>query len=272
MTIQLLFLIPLFAIAHGVIRKIDPQIVGGRFARSGEVPYQVSLQRIRTEEHFCGGVIISQYYILTAAHCLENVDVNTISANVGLIDLREPHAVHRIESSYIHEDYNVDGQWRNDIALVKLQSPIKYSPLVSPVILTKNQTIPAGTEVVVSGFGRLSFQGEKTTRLYVADIEIVNQDYCRDVYRRFRNIYDTQICANDETEEKGSCEYDSGGPVTQGEPGLEELIGLGSWGYKCGDTTYPAVYTHVPSYFQWVIDNTEDEKNKNNTEDDNTED
>ncbi|XP_071637576.1 trypsin epsilon-like isoform X2 [Temnothorax longispinosus] len=216
----------------------------------------VSLQRIRTKQHFCGGVIISRYYILTAAHCLENlesIEASTISASVGLINIRDPLAVHRIESFYIHEDYNHDGNWLNDIALLKLQSPIKYSHLVRPVILRQNETIPAGMKVVASGFGRLSSEGETTNQLYVADIKTVDNNYCRNLYRTMKNIYPTQICANDETEEKGSCEYDSGGPLTLD----EELIGITSWIYDCGDKLYPAVYTRVPSYFQWIMDNIE---------------
>ncbi|XP_071568274.1 chymotrypsin-2-like [Temnothorax nylanderi] len=252
MTIQLLFLIPLFAIAHGVPRKTDTQdtqIVGGRFAQPGEVPYQVSLQDIKTEEHFCGGVIVDQYYILTAAHCVDGADVSTISANVGLINLQEPHAVHLIESSYIHEDYNPDDSWINDIALLKLQSPIKFSPLVDAVTLT-NQNFTAGTKAVVSGFGRLSFEGKKATRLYVADIEIADQAYCRNVYAsKFKNIYDTQLCANEPTVEKGSCQGDSGGPLTVN--GM--LIGLVSWSHRCSDTIYPTVYTRISSYFFWIV-------------------
>ncbi|XP_071637581.1 chymotrypsin-2-like [Temnothorax longispinosus] len=248
MTLYLLFLIPLFAVAHGVTRKIDTHIVGGRFAKPGEVPYQVSLQRIRTERHFCGGVIVDQYHILTAAHCVVGVDVSTISANVGLIDLQEPHAVHMIESSYIHEDYNRTNSWINDIALLKLQSPIKYSSLVRPVTLT-NQNFTAGTKAVVSGFGMLSFKGKRTTRLNVADIEITDQAYCRNVYASIGNIYDTQICANDPTIKMGSCQGDSGGPLTAN--GM--LVGLVSWALGCADTIYPTVYTRTSSYFFWIL-------------------
>ncbi|XP_071637574.1 chymotrypsin-2-like isoform X2 [Temnothorax longispinosus] len=253
MTIQLLFFITLFAIAHGVIRKIDTQIMGGKFVKKpGEVPYQVSLQRTTTLEHFCGGVIISRHYILTAASCVNGVDVNTISVNVGLIDVEEPYAIHLVESSHIHEDYDRTKSI-NDIALLKLQYPLKYSPLVRAALLTPNKTIPAGTKVVASGFGRLWFEGPKTIRLHVVDIEIVNQDTCRNLYRNWKNISDTQICAHGTKEEKGSCEGDTGGPLILN----EVLIGIDSWRYRCGDMIYPALYTHVPSYFQWIIDNTE---------------
>ncbi|XP_071637585.1 chymotrypsin-2-like [Temnothorax longispinosus] len=255
MTVYLLFLIPLFAVAHGVIRKLDTQIVGGRLAKPGEVPYQVSLQRIRTGKHRCGGVIIGQYYILTAAHCVDGEDVSTISANVGLIDVKEPSAVHLIESSYIHEDYKSTNSWINDIALLKLQSPIKYSPLVSPITLSLNQNILDGTEVVTSGFGDLSHRGKLNTRLHVVDIKIADQDYCRNVWtNKSYKIYDTQICANDPTIEKGSCQGDSGGPLTLN----NELIGLYSFGFKCGDKIYPTVYTRVSSYIQWIVDRTTD--------------
>ncbi|KAL6435846.1 hypothetical protein ACFW04_005604 [Cataglyphis niger] len=156
MTLTLLSLISFLSISHGALIKLDPRIVGGRIAKPGEIPYQVSLQIIETGHHFCGGVVLNQKYVLTAAHCVFGKDVNLISATVGTTDLREPHAVHFIESSYVHEEYDENNSWFNDIALLKLKSPFKFSTLISPVVLPEqNQIVKTNSIATVSGYGRL---------------------------------------------------------------------------------------------------------------------
>ncbi|XP_039301745.1 trypsin isoform X2 [Solenopsis invicta] len=211
MIIQLLLLVSLSVIGHGTstlqdynttLQHLEPMIaiVVGRLAKLGEIPYQVSLQRIKTQHHFCGESIINRIYVLTAAHCIKTKDIKDISVNVGLIDLRKPHAVHLIKSSYIHQKYNRTNSWIHDIALLKLKTPLVFSFLVRPVTLPKqNQIIRAGSHAVVSGFGRLS--------------------------------------------------GDSGGPlVVNG-----QLVGIVSWLYRgCGNPKYPQIYTHVPSYVDWI--------------------
>ncbi|GAB1865438.1 Trypsin-7 [Camponotus japonicus] len=250
MTLTLLSLIPFLAISHSALVTLDPRIVGGRNAKPGEIPYQVSLQTIQTGHHFCGGVVLNQNYVLTAAHCAFGTDVELISATVGTTDLQKPYAVHFIESSYIHEGYDSNNSWINDIALLKLKSPFNFSALVSPVVLPKqNQTVKANSIAVVSGYGRLWHNGNRTTELNVASIKIANQDYCRYMYvKHSKNIFDTHICANEPTVERGSCKGDSGGPLTVD----GKLVGLVSWSYRCSDMIYPSVYTRVPSYVNWI--------------------
>ncbi|KMQ89713.1 mite allergen der f 3-like protein [Lasius niger] len=212
MTLTLLSLISFLSISHGALVTLDSRIVGGRHAKPGEIPYQVSLQTIKTEHHFCGGVVLNQKYVLTAAHCVFGKDVKLISAIVGTTDLRKPHAVHFIESSYIHKGYNRDNSWLNDIALLK-------------------------------------HNGNRTKELNVVSIKVADQAYCRYMYaKHLKNIFDTHICANEPTVERGSCKGDSGGPLTVD----GKLVGLVSWSYRCSDMIYPSVYTRVPSYVNWI--------------------
>lgn len=259
MTIQLLFLIPLFAVAHGDTLTIDaakpmklsPKIVNGRLARPGEIPYQVSLQNIKQEHHFCGGVIINELYVLTAAHCLEGADISDISVNVGTINVQKPHSVHLIERVYLHEEYRPSDSWRNDIALIEVKSPFAFTNLVSAVDLPEpNQPVEPGSPAVVSGYGLLSKHGRRTTDLYVVDILIANQTYCKTQYAKSQHVYDTQICAYDPVENKGSCQGDSGGPLTVN----GQLVGLVSWAHGCASTRYPTVYTRVSSYINWIYE------------------
>ncbi|XP_012218725.1 chymotrypsin-2-like [Linepithema humile] len=249
--LKLLFLLPLMAVfAYDASVVLNPRIVGGRNAKPGEIPYQVSLQTIKSGHHFCGGVVLNKNYVLTAAHCASGKDVKTISATVGTTDLRRPYAVRLIESSYVHKQYDRNNSWINDIALLKLKSPFVFSTLVSPVALPEqNQTVKTGGLAIVSGFGRLWHDGNRTTELNLASIKIADQAYCRFMYQnRSKNIFDTQICANEPTVERGSCKGDSGGPLTVD----GKLVGLVSWSHRCSDTIYPSVYTRVPSYVDWI--------------------
>ncbi|EZA56166.1 chymotrypsin-2 [Ooceraea biroi] len=265
MTFTLLLLVSLLAICHGMPAELDPveleslelepaldpRIVGGRNAKPGEIPYQVSLQTISSGHHFCGGVILNQNYVLTAAHCVSGKNVSLISATVGTTNLTRPYKVHLIKSAYVHEKYNRSNSWINDIALLKLQTKFTYNNLVGPVVLPKqNLFVRAGAKAVVSGYGRLWHNGPRTKELNLVTIQIADMTYCKSMYKKHsRNIYNTaHLCANEPTVEKGSCKGDSGGPLTVN----GELVGLVSWSYRCSHTEYPSVYTRVPSYVNWI--------------------
>ncbi|KYN03322.1 PREDICTED: chymotrypsin-1-like [Cyphomyrmex costatus] len=255
MMIQLLFLIPLFTILHCASTQLEERIVGGKLACPGEIPYQISLQF--GSKYLCGGVIIDKCHVLTAAHCVFGLNISLFSVNVGATDVRKPHSKHQVQSIYIHEKYNpfTSPVSMHDIALIKLQSPLKFSYLVSSVNLPEqNQTVEAGSVAVVSGYGMISPEGNVTTWLYVVDNIITNETYCRETYENEFNVsidYNTQICANHPTIQKGSCAGDSGGPLTVN----GELIGLVSFGVGiCTNVKYPDIYTRVPSYIDWIND------------------
>ncbi|EFN79001.1 Trypsin-7 [Harpegnathos saltator] len=132
----------------------------------------------------------------------------------------------------------------------QVQTPFVFSFLVHPVILPRqDEIVKAGATAVVSGYGRLQHNGKKTKQLHIVSIKIADQAHCKAMYKeRSRIIYNTQICANDPTVEKGSCKGDSGGPLMVD----GKLVGLVSWSAHCSDTKYPAVYTRVPSYINWI--------------------
>ncbi|KYN22990.1 Mite allergen Der p 3 [Trachymyrmex cornetzi] len=207
MMIQLLFLIPLIAIDYGASMKLVTRIVGGRRAYPGEIPYQVSLQN-GNKMHFCGGVIIDKDHVLTAAHCVFGANPSEFSVVAGTTDLRKRHSRHLVQSIFVHEGFD-SPPYANDIALLRLQKPLKFSSRICPVDLPKqNQTVKEGSIAEVSGFGIISSEGEESDgHLYVVDNIITNQAYCRELYDTAANItiQDSHICANDPTIQKGAC-------------------------------------------------------------------
>ncbi|XP_018394848.1 PREDICTED: mite allergen Eur m 3-like [Cyphomyrmex costatus] len=255
MMIQLLCLISMVAIDYGASIKLTPRVVGGRLAEPGEVPYQVALQDIARKKHFCGGVIINEYYVVTAAHCIYWEDILDIAVSAGTIDLREPHSVHLAVLGHVHERYDPEDftdRYNYDIALVKVQTPFVFSFLIYPANLPKqDEFVEPGSTALISGFGVITYPGGKRTeQLYIVDNIIVNQTYCNKIYKDLIDleIHDSQICSIHPTEQKGVCFGDSGGPLTVN----GKLVGLVSFAYDCGSNKYPTVYTRVPSYINWI--------------------
>ncbi|KYM77754.1 Mite allergen Eur m 3 [Atta colombica] len=246
-----------YFLLNGASMKLVTRIIGGKRACRGEIPYQISLQN-ENDIHFCGGVIINKYYVLTAAHCVSNANTSGLSVVAGTTDLQKPYSRRLVQSIFIHEEYNLP-PLTNDIALLKLQKPLKFSSRICSVNLPKqNQTVKGGSIAEVSGFGIISCEGEETEHLYVVDNIITNQTCCRKLFDAAANITieDTQICANNPTIQKGACVGDSGGPLTVN--GL--LVGLVSFGLYpniCTSIEYPAVYTRVSSYSDWINKNIE---------------
>ncbi|XP_057318534.1 chymotrypsin-2-like [Microplitis mediator] len=235
----------------GVLPKpFQGRIVNGNDAQLGEIPYQVSLQTPYSSFHFCGGSILSEFYVITAAHCVIGKFPSDIKVVAATIDLKNPQSTHEVMKIVVHEKYNGMDSGRHDIALLKVKKAFHVSDVMNFVTLPNpSEEIPQDSIAVVSGWGRLWINGSSPTILQKAKIVIAAQDYCEKIYGLHNiNIYDTHVCAYDPVEEIGSCQGDSGGPLTVN----GKLIGLVSWAMGCASTKYPSVYTRVAEYVYWI--------------------
>ncbi|XP_017888643.1 chymotrypsin-2-like, partial [Ceratina calcarata] len=237
----------------GLLPKYDPRIVNGEAAKPGEIPYQVSLQMKSSSFHFCGGSVLNENYVITAAHCVEGQTAPKIKVVAGTIDLSKSGSEHNVQKIIIHEKYNPDDSWKNDIALLKVEKPFVKSPQISFVTLPSvSDVVHANDLATVSGWGRLWQGGPTTIYLQRVNILIADQQYCKLIYsKQHYNVYDSQVCAYDPTVQKGSCHGDSGGPLTVN----GKLTGLVSWAMGCALTDYPTVYTRVASHLDWIKQN-----------------
>ncbi|KAK2578460.1 hypothetical protein KPH14_000961 [Odynerus spinipes] len=251
MAFKAVLLLGLVAACYGAtIPLFEPRVVNGEDAQPGEIPYQVSLQTISSSFHFCGGSVLSKNYVITAAHCVDGKLAADLKVIAGTINLNTPNSVHRVEKIMVHEMYAPYDSWRNDIALLKVYEPFVESKLLSyvPMPSTKD-VINANDVAVVSGWGRLWQGGPTTTKLQRVNIVIADQGYCRSMYNKMSYaIYDTHVCAYNPESSKGSCNGDSGGPLTVN----GKLVGLVSWAKACALTDYPTVYTRVSEYLDWI--------------------
>ena len=257
MMLTILCLLGLLAFSRAQVLKpyFDPRIVNGEDAREGEIPYQVSLQEThRTSFHFCGGAILSRHYVITTASCIAGKRASRITVVAATVNLKRPHVTNEVTHIRVHEGYNPSDSWINDIALLRVKYPFRTSTLLRHVTLPpRGHVVKAYDVAIVSGWGKTSEGVSTYVKLQRVNIVIADQTYCHNVYRSLNyNVYPTQVCAYDPYRGKGSCQGDTGGPLTVG----GKLVGLVSWGNGCASTSYPAVYTSVVSYLDWIENNT----------------
>ncbi|KAI4474126.1 hypothetical protein M0802_015770 [Mischocyttarus mexicanus] len=135
---------------------LDSKIVNGQDAKPGEIPYQVSLQVKLSAFHFCGGSVLNENYVITAAHCVVTKVASGIQVVAGTINLNVPSSTHNVAKIIVHQNYDPEDSWKNDIALLKVVEPFSETKLISFANLASSHDVISAKDVaVVSGWGRL---------------------------------------------------------------------------------------------------------------------
>jgi len=259
-------------------------IVGGTAAPDGKYPWQVRLYSSDDDAvGFCGGSIIDEKWILTAAHCL--LDTDAVVVGYGSNDRTKTTKIES-EKIIVHPGY-IAGE-KADVALVKLKKPIPDAKAIAYADAAQDQALlPDGANVVVTGWGAIwdfqAFQnavdvmaGRRTVserkllsdeelqaplKLHEVDIQVIDPTECKAVYKSLQvpafAIGDTEICATGLAGGKDSCFGDSGGPLVVAADNARGYaqVGIVSWGPQCGNPLYPGVYTRVSSFSNWIKDN-----------------
>ncbi|XP_040022266.2 trypsin-3-like isoform X1 [Gasterosteus aculeatus] len=241
---KLFLLLTFFGGAASAALKEDGKIVGGYECLRNSVPHQVSLF---TGYNFCGGTLVSNEWVLSAAHCKTKSDVEL---RLGEHDIWEPEGTeqHIMSAKFIrHPDYNSRTQ-DSDIMLIKLSRPATLNSYVRPATLP-SKCASDGTVCQISGWGSLrpSDEGSRYPhKLQCLDAPLLSDDTCFDSYPF--QITENMICAGYLEGGKDSCQGDSGGPmICNG-----ELQGVVSWGHGCALRKKPGVYTKVCNYISWI--------------------
>ncbi|XP_068629132.1 chymotrypsin-2-like [Battus philenor] len=249
--LYLIFTVFTISTTHGYVLPFaefysSPRIVGGEDAPDGAIPYQASLRSVYNS-HFCGGSIISERYILTAAHCTIGKTPQTMTVVVGTNSLLAGGYHYPIEKIIVHEQY--DGNLiKNDVSLIKLSNEIEFNSHVQPIQLPEKDT-EAGAELLLSGWGRLSYPGVLPVQLQMINLLALGVGECQNIYQLINPVYDTQICSLTKRGE-GACHGDSGGPLVED----HKVVGIVSWGMPCA-RGYPDVYTRVFAFKNWIEEN-----------------
>ncbi|XP_065582909.1 venom protease-like isoform X2 [Artemia franciscana] len=238
--------------------KIFPSIVGGKTATPGSHPWIASI--MENSNHICGGALVSNKHVLTAAHCvLQGNDYTVRLGEHDQDDKTDPNQIDMpVKEVVTHQDYITTRTGiKNDIALVVLETPVALTSRIAPICLPYGDLREydfANSEATASGWGKLTSGGEFASILQEVNLKIVPQNDCSKVWR---SIKDQHICAR--APGKDSCDGDSGGPLTvfDSKTGLNYLIGLVSFGLRnrCADKKFPGVYTRITSYMDWIEEN-----------------
>uniref|UniRef100_A0A8B9TQ07 chymotrypsin n=1 Tax=Anas platyrhynchos TaxID=8839 RepID=A0A8B9TQ07_ANAPL len=218
-----------------VIRGYN-RIVGGEPAVPGSWPWQVSLQVSRYGNfHFCGGSLISEQWVVTAAHC----GLGSLGWALGLGPC-----------SLAPADPGDSLTVRNDITLIKLATPAQLNARVSPVCLPQaTDDFPGGLTCVTTGWGLTDASADTTPAvLQQVALPLLTNAQCKQ-YWGFR-IYDVMVCAG--ADGASSCMGDSGGPLVCQKDGAWTLVGIVSWGSSSCSTSMPAVYARVTELRAWI--------------------
>jgi trypsin len=231
------------------------KIVGGTDAKDGEFPFQVSLRSVAALglTHFCGGSIVNENFVLTAAHCCAGQLALAVHVVAGGTKLYVNEGVEQrvnVAKILAHEDYD-SSTITNDICLLKLSESLDLSgsEIQAVTLPTQGQDTPAGTAAVVTGWGATSEGSGLAANLKKVTVPVVSDAECRQSYGT-SEIADSMICAGLPEGGKDSCQGDSGGPFV--EEDSKAQIGVVSWGYGCARPDYPGVYTEVSYYVDWI--------------------
>ncbi|KAF1378396.1 hypothetical protein PFLUV_G00190110 [Perca fluviatilis] len=242
----------------------DERIVGGNEAIPGEIPWQISLMyhsaTLQKGVSFCGGSLLSDLWIITAAHCLTHPDYATrdVFVRVGEHDVNKvegPERDHVIAEQHIHPLYDAKkSPYNNDIALLKLASPVELSNKRLPICLGPKdfteKLLRDSSSSLVSGWGQLKFQGPDSSKLQKLAVPYVERTICKQSSRD--HITRFMFCAGYQTEKKDSCQGDSGGPHSSNYKGTWFLTGIVSWGEECAMDGKYGIYTRVSRYYAWI--------------------
>ncbi|XP_045461316.1 CLIP domain-containing serine protease 2-like isoform X3 [Harmonia axyridis] len=227
----------------------------------------------------CGGVLINDRYVLTAAHCLKENTLQQLwklkSVRLGEFNkdsdedcrfnvcLTIPPIDVNIEEEIINEKYDPkDEDLKHDIALLRLVTKVSYTdyvrPICLPTLLEERKKTYNGMTLTVAGWGQTENRSSSSVKLKVL-VPVMKLSQCEALLSKARKVISAeQICAGGE-ENKSSCRGDSGGPLMSfsvDENGLLNwyLAGILSYGpVPCGFKDWPSVYTRVSKYMGWIL-------------------
>ncbi|CAF4882573.1 unnamed protein product [Pieris macdunnoughi] len=248
------------ALAAKISAIEDPEgrVVGGKDAPDGALPYQVSLQRSDQDNFaFCGGAIIADRWILTAAHCLQGVSAKDLRVLAGTNSKRSGGIRYKVDKIINHEKYTARPNV-NDIALLRTTENIKFTEKVKAIEIATEDPKP-GDLCKLSGWGFTDKNGRSVPdKLQWLDVKIISEKDCKtDNLKRFEKsfpITQNHICTLNKNGE-GTCQGDSGGSLVCN----NKSCGIVSWNIPCA-RGQPDVYTSTTKYSTWIKDNMEANK------------
>ncbi|MEU4762277.1 trypsin-like serine protease [Actinosynnema sp. NPDC023794] len=217
-----------------------PMVVGGTQAAKGEFPWMVRLSM------GCGGSMLTDQLVLTAAHCVSRTGNNTsITATYGVVDLQDTTRVTRT-STYVHRAPTYGTATGGDWAIIKLAGPITGAALL-PIATTAAHNTGVFT---VAGWGATRENGGQSRYLLKANVDYIDDTTCKNSDPYYADLIPAaELCAGKLAGGVDTCQGDSGGPMFRRDTsGAWVQVGIVSHGNGCARADNPGVYTEVSTF------------------------
>jgi secreted trypsin-like serine protease len=231
-------------------QRFGQRIVGGEESPVGEFPHMIDVKN--GGSHYCGGSIINEEWVLTAAHCSQSSPSSyTLVAGDHHRGNQEGTEQERnVIQIVVHGNYN-PSTIDNDAAMMKVASPFVFNDRVKAVQLPMANSIFDNGDAMAIGWGALSEGGGSPQALQNVTVPLWTNQACQVAYSQY-DITPSMICAG--VAGKDSCQGDSGGPMICQENGQWVHCGIVSWGIGCAREGYPGVYGRTSFFLQFIRD------------------
>ncbi|XP_065085044.1 CLIP domain-containing serine protease C9-like [Ochlerotatus camptorhynchus] len=242
-------------------QRITDHIVGNTLVVDvGEFPF-MALVTFENPMLRCGASLVSNRFLLTAAHCIRTGDSKPIAVKLGTNEVDDPGAeLYKIKKTFVHGSYQRLLK-QNDIGIIELEKNVKLNSIVKPICLyTKHDELPESTDLTTMGWG-VGDDGNLSNALLKGTIRPIRRADCQ---RRFDvlvkkglKLSENQLCALGDKDDTGiftdSCGGDSGGPLVLQRGDKCYLVGITSTGSGCGSNYFSGIYTKVNKHLSWII-------------------
>lgn len=235
------------------------RIVGGRKAIHGSAPWMARLYDRHDREHFCGGSIVNNFWVITAAHCIteKGIGADNLMIRLGDYDTRltdESEVLLGVDEIITPDGFD-EGTFDEDIALIKLITPVYVftdyiRPICVPNITVARRSYKIGNKGKITGWGRVAELGPLPRYLTEVSLPLVGKRRCRASTNY--TVTTNMFCAGYPRESGDACRGDSGGPFAVQFRDRWYLLGIVSWGEGCGQEGKYGFYTRVSKFLDWI--------------------
>ena len=236
------------------------RIVNGKKALKGSSPWMARLWHRDYLKHFCGGSLINNRWVVTAAHCItkhryraEQIEVRLGDHDSMVIEREE--MTFRVTRIMLYQEFDIES-FDGDIALLELDPSVPeftnyISPICLPTARASRKLLSPENQARVVGWGKLSEYGIYPRYLRELYVPIVSEKKCRESTDEL--VTDNMFCAGFSQAAQGdACKGDSGGPLVQKKGGKWYLTGIISWGTGCAREGKYGFYTKVINFIAWM--------------------